>query len=152
MTLPRWLLRTREEPELCEQGACCSCSYRDAHYASSMVLLSPWYAVISGSGNVVTAHGYNNLTDAEREARIAQYIERDPKRPWPGSGRIKDFHTSIWTLIGHYQHGAGQRIEMVARDYHLPVQAVETAILFYRSDRRARMAIDGHLAANEPPA
>jgi hypothetical protein len=41
---------------------------------------------------------------------------------------------------------------MVARDYHLPVEAVETAILFYHTDRRARTAIDGHLAANEPPA
>jgi uncharacterized protein (DUF433 family) len=101
---------------------------------------------------VVTIQGQNNLTDAERAARIAQYIEQDPKRPWPGSERIKDFHTPIWALIGHYQHGAGQSIEMVARDYHLPVEAVETAILFYRTDRRARTAIDGHLAANEPPA
>ena len=100
---------------------------------------------------MVTVHGQDQMTDDERAARIAQYIEQDPKRPWPGSERLKEFHTPVWALVGHYTYGAGQSTEQVAHDYHVPVEAVETAILFYRMDRRARVAIDGHLAANEPP-
>ncbi len=101
---------------------------------------------------MVTVRGHEDMTDEERAVRIAQYIEQDPKRPWPGSERLKDFHTPVWALVGHYKHGTGQSIEQVAHDYHVSVGAVETAILFYRTDRRARVAIDGHLAANEPPA
>jgi hypothetical protein len=104
------------------------------------------------SANVVTIRGHENLTDEERTARIAQYIEQDPKRPWPGSERLRDFHTPVWALVGHYKHGTGQSIELVAHDYQVPVEAVEAAFIFYRTDRRARVAIDGHLAANEPPA
>jgi len=101
---------------------------------------------------VVTIRGHENMTNEERAARIAQYIEQDPKRPWPGSERLKDFHTPVWALIGHYKYGASENLELVARDYQLPVKVVETAILFYRTERRARVAIDGHLAASEPPA
>lgn len=101
---------------------------------------------------MVTVRGHGNMTDEERVARIAQYIEQDPKRPWPGSERLKDFHTPVWALVGHYKYGTGENLELVARDYQLPVEAVETAMLFYRTARRARVAIDGHLAANEPSA
>jgi len=101
---------------------------------------------------VVTIHGHENMTDEERAARIAQSIEQDPKRPWPGSVRLKDFHTPVWVLVGHYKHGAKEDLELVARDYQVSMETVETAILFYRTERRARVAIDGHLAANEPPA
>ncbi len=101
---------------------------------------------------MVTIRGYEQLTNDERAARIARDIEQDPKRPWPGSERLKDFHTPVWALVGHYKHGTGRSIEQVAHDYQVPMEAVETAILFYRTDRRARVAIDGHLAANEPPA
>ncbi|HEY8291057.1 MAG TPA: hypothetical protein VIG44_01150 [Thermomicrobiales bacterium] len=87
---------------------------------------------------MVTIRGQKDVTDEERAARIAQYIEQDPKRPWPGSERIKDFHTPVWALVGHYKYGTSQNIELVARDYQLPVAAVETAILFYRTNRRAR--------------
>ncbi len=41
---------------------------------------------------------------------------------------------------------------LVARDYQVSMETIETAILFYRTERCARVAIDGHLAANEPPA
>jgi len=92
------------------------------------------------------------MTDEERAARIAQFIEQDPNRPWPGSERLRDFHTPVWALVGHYKYSAGEDLGLVARDYQLPIEAVETALLFYRTDRRARVAIDGHLAANEPPA
>ena len=81
------------------------------------------------------------------EELIAQYIERNPHKPGLDEAWLKDFGVPVWALIGYLNLAVGGDVDRVAKDYHLPREAVEAAIAFYQ---RHRCRIDARIAANNP--
>jgi uncharacterized protein (DUF433 family) len=78
------------------------------------------------------------------EALIAQYLEPNPNRPGRANWRVKERGVSVWALVGHWE-AVGGDVEEVARDYLVPVEAVEAALAYYR---RNKVLIDDRLATN----
>jgi uncharacterized protein (DUF433 family) len=76
--------------------------------------------------------------------RIARWIESDPARPGPANARLKDYGIHVWALVGHLPAAQGDATQ-VARDYHIPVEAVQGALAFYDEHRSA---VDAKLEAN----
>jgi uncharacterized protein (DUF433 family) len=85
-----------------------------------------------------------SATPPGHDELICRYIEDDPARPGPIEARITQVGVPIWALIG-YLRAAGGDVEMVARDYEMPPDAVRAAIAFYRVHAAA---IDARIAAN----
>jgi hypothetical protein len=61
---------------------------------------------------------------------IEKWLEPDPNRPRPGDYRVKEYGTHVWALIGLLS-GNDWDVEETARDYEMPVEAVEAAVAFY---------------------
>jgi uncharacterized protein (DUF433 family) len=68
------------------------------------------------------------MTDNER---ITQHIELNPRRPDIANARLKEYGVAVWALIGYLRAARGD-MERVARDYDIPIEAVEAAISYYR--------------------
>jgi uncharacterized protein (DUF433 family) len=83
------------------------------------------------------------LKEREAIALIERHIEQDPSRPGPADARIIQYGVPVWTLVGSVQAADGEA-EPVSRDYQIPVEAVEAAIVYYL---RHKAAIDARLAA-----
>lgn len=83
------------------------------------------------------------VTKREREL-IDRWIEQNPRKPWEAEARIVTTGTSVWALVG-YMAAAENDLSRVAADYHLPEDAVEAALAYYRQHRQA---IDCRLAEN----
>ena len=77
--------------------------------------------------------------------RIKQFIEPSPDFRGLGYARLKESGVSVWAIIGYLYQAADGDIELVARDYDLPVEAIRAAIEFYNAHTEA---IDERLAAN----
>ena len=77
-------------------------------------------------------------------ALIERWVELDPARPGPAYARLTEYGIHIWALIGHLP-AAEDDVAQVASDYHIPVEAVEAALAYYR---RHRTAIDAKLEAD----
>lgn len=75
---------------------------------------------------------------------IVRWVEIDPARPGPANARLKEYGIHVWALIGHLPAAQGD-IGQVARDYHIPVDAVRAALAFYAEHRET---IDARLEAN----
>lgn len=78
---------------------------------------------------------------------ITRWIEPHPWKQGVEEARLRDSKISVWALVG-YLPMVEDDISIVARDYHIPVEAVEAAMLYYRQHQAA---IDARLAANSPP-
>ncbi len=81
------------------------------------------------------------------EDLIAQYIERNPNKPGLDEARLKNYHVSVWAIIGYLNLAVEGNVEHAAKDYGLPHEAVEAALAYYR---RHRCRIDVRIAANNP--
>ena len=85
-------------------------------------------------------------TRVDEQQLIEQYIDREWDR-YPGGradARLKGYGVPVWALIGH-MGGIEEDPARTARDYQLPVEAVEAALAYYR---RYRPYIDAHLLLN----
>lgn len=82
--------------------------------------------------------------EPEAEEFLTRNIALDPHHPSAMDARIVDFGVPVWAFIGDLK-AQGGKIEVVASDYDLPLDAVRAAELFYR---RHREAIDDRLAVN----
>jgi uncharacterized protein (DUF433 family) len=85
------------------------------------------------------------LKEREAIALIERHIEQDPSRPGLADARLIRYEIPVWTLIGAV-HAADGEAERVSRDYQVPVDAVEAAIVYYL---RHKAAIDARLVAQD---
>jgi uncharacterized protein (DUF433 family) len=81
------------------------------------------------------------MTDDEL---IAKYIERDPNKPGKSNAVISGYWYHIWVIIGDYLSNGCNTTE-TATGFHLPLEAVEAALAYYRKHKDA---IDMRLDAN----
>lgn len=79
----------------------------------------------------------------EREL-ISRWIVPNPYQPGEDEGRIRDTGVPVWALIGYLPAVADDPVQ-VARDYELPLEAIQAAIAYYQ---KHRAAIDARLAQN----
>ena len=80
----------------------------------------------------------------EQQQLIDRWIEQDPYKRGPADVRTTE-GVHVWALIG-YLPAVGNDIAQTARDYELPVEAVEAAVAYYETHREV---IDGRLEAND---
>jgi uncharacterized protein (DUF433 family) len=96
----------------------------------------------------LATHGERNgptqTLRASDDALISRYVEPHPHRHGPGDARIAEYGFSVWILIDAL-NAAGQDVNRVAREYHMPPDAVRAAIAFYEQHRDA---IDARIRAN----
>jgi uncharacterized protein (DUF433 family) len=69
---------------------------------------------------------------ATPDAVVARYIEPHPRKRDPAEARVAPSGTPVWSLIGHLI-GVDRDRERAARDYDLPVAAVDAAIAYYQA-------------------
>ena len=81
---------------------------------------------------------------AQDDELIAKWIERDPYHPGKGDARVKEYGVHVWALVGH-SWGVDGDATKVAKDYDLPLEAVEAALAYYR---RYAAFIDDRLEAD----
>lgn len=79
------------------------------------------------------------------DALIAQHIEENPRRPGPVHARLKESGVEIWALISYLQKAMQGDRHGTARDYDIPVEAVEAAEAYYD---RHRDLLDARIAVN----
>ena len=79
---------------------------------------------------------------------ITQYIEPNPHYPGIAEARLKRYGVAVWALIGQLPARAND-LAQVARDYDVPLEAVEAAYAYYQ---RHRAVIDARIGANAPDA
>ena len=79
------------------------------------------------------------------QALIARYIDANPHDRGAAEARLRDHGTSVWALVGYYLQAVGRDAEQVAHDYHLPREAVEAALAYYRQHQAL---IDARLLLN----
>ncbi len=82
----------------------------------------------------------------DNDEHITQYIELNPHYPGIAEARLKRYGVAVWALIGQLP-ARGNDLAQVARDYDVPVEAVEAAYAYYQ---RHRPVIDDRIAANAP--
>lgn len=85
-------------------------------------------------------------TQSRNDALIAAYIEPNPHHAGADEARLKQFGVSVWAIIDKYQTAKGD-IAQVARQYDVPVEAIEAAVAYYA---KHRAVIDNRRAANYP--
>ena len=61
---------------------------------------------------------------------ITTYIEPHPRKRDPAEARLVHSGTPVWSLIG-YLIGVDWDRERTARDYDIPIEAVDAAIAYY---------------------
>jgi uncharacterized protein (DUF433 family) len=84
-------------------------------------------------------------SDRRTEKLIRRYVELDPDRPSKAEARLKGYGVNVWVLAGYLRAGNGL-LDQAARDYHLPREAVEAALAYYR---RHRALIDDRIAGHD---
>lgn len=78
----------------------------------------------------------------DEERLIERYIEPDPLGVRISDAQLRDSGVSVWAMIGYLRLVDGD-VERTARDYDVPVEAVDAALAYYRLHRAA---IEGRLA------
>jgi uncharacterized protein (DUF433 family) len=86
----------------------------------------------------------SNTTDQEL---IDRFIELDSSGA-RADARVTGYGVHVWALVGYWQAN-GRDIDLVARDYELPREAVEAALAFYECHREI---IDDRMQANVIPS
>lgn len=77
---------------------------------------------------------------------IRDYVDADADEVPDGraEARLRDYGIPIWALVGQWQ-ALDQDAEEVAREYQIPLEAVEAALAYYR---RYKKYIDARLLLN----
>src|SRR5713226_8028601 len=71
----------------------------------------------------------------DEDALIAQYVEENPRRPGPLHARLKESGVEIWALISYLHKAMQGDRAATARDYDIPLEAVEAADAYYRRNQ-----------------
>ncbi len=80
----------------------------------------------------------------QRHDLAEDWIELDPARPGPQGARLREYGVPIWILVGYWK-GSGQDAAVVARDFDVPIEAVEAALAYYQ---RHPDVIDARITLN----
>ncbi len=80
----------------------------------------------------------------DESALINRWIDPESIARRVDAAWLVDSAVSVWALIG-YLDAVGGDMQQVARDYDVPLEAVEAAVAFYR---RHKILIDARIAAN----
>ncbi len=80
----------------------------------------------------------------DEDALVREYIEENPYHPGPADVRLRRAAVPVWALVNYWRAADGD-LERVARDYHLPAEAVQAALAYYR---RHEAVIAARIAAN----
>jgi uncharacterized protein (DUF433 family) len=75
---------------------------------------------------------------------VVAYVEPNPHRPGAANAWLVGYGVPVWALVGYLDVVKGD-IRRVAKDYDVPVEAVEAAMLYYAQHKTA---IDERIAAN----
>lgn len=90
-------------------------------------------------------HAGEGVALVDVDTLIARYIEENPRRPGPLHARLKESGVEVWALISYlYKAMQGDRAA-TARDYDVPLEAVQAADAYYH---RHRAVIDARIAVN----
>ena len=81
----------------------------------------------------------------DEEALIARYIVEDSGGLGPSGAWLRDYGTDVWALVGYWRDAVNGDISAAARDYEVPVEAVQAALAHYR---RHRESLDARIAWN----
>jgi len=79
---------------------------------------------------------------------IARYVEENPHYPGPADARLKDFGTAVWALISYLNGAVAGDVAQAAKDYDVPVEAVQAALAYYCQDAERRKLIDARITSN----
>lgn len=84
-----------------------------------------------------------SVSDGNDQELIDRFIETDPSGS-RADARVIGYGVPIWALVGYWQVN-GRDIDIVAKDYELPREAVQAAMVFYECYREI---IDDRMQAN----
>jgi uncharacterized protein (DUF433 family) len=85
------------------------------------------------------------LTDDRHDATlVAEHIDANPHGRGPSEARLAEHGTSVWAIVAYWNATNHDTVE-VARDFGVPVEAIEAALAFYR---RHKDLIDARLLLN----
>ena len=76
--------------------------------------------------------------------RVVTYVEPNPHRPGAANAWLVGYGVPVWALVGYLDVVNGD-IRRIAKDYDVPLEAVEAAMLYYGQHKTA---IDERIAAN----
>ncbi len=79
---------------------------------------------------------------------VRQYIEEDPVWSTPGEARLKGHGVEVWSIISYLRAMSGD-VDQVAAAHHLPREAVQAAVAYYRQHKRL---IDAEIDVKTIPA
>jgi uncharacterized protein (DUF433 family) len=79
---------------------------------------------------------------------IARYVEETPHYPGPADARLKEFGTAVWALVGYLKQAVAGDVAQAAKDYDVPLEAVQAALAYYRQDEGRRKLIDARITSN----
>lgn len=76
------------------------------------------------------------LSPEQIDALITTHLEPhgDPRKGEYGVYWLKESGVPVRAIIGYYQGGAEGDVDVVAKDYDVPREAVEAALAFYERD------------------
>lgn len=69
---------------------------------------------------------------ATTNVAVTAYIEQHPRKRDPAEARLVRTGTPVWSLIG-YLIGVNWDREKTARDYDIPLEALDAAIAYYHA-------------------
>jgi uncharacterized protein (DUF433 family) len=70
-------------------------------------------------------------TEARDEEFVAQHIDANPGGRGPAEARLAEYGTSVWAIVA-YWNAVDQDAGVVARDFEVPLDAIEAALAYYR--------------------
>jgi uncharacterized protein (DUF433 family) len=92
-------------------------------------------------------------SETASEEMIARWVQPNPHKEGPAEAWLPASGVSVWVLINQL-HLDGWKVERVAKDYQLPLEAVKAAVAYYERHKEiidARIAL-GRSAADVRPA
>lgn len=91
----------------------------------------------------------NQLRDAllhDPDERIRRWLEPDLRHLGAEEVRLRKYGVSVWAIVDKYHTFKGD-VPQAAREYDVPVEAIQAAIIYYQ---RNKEIIDNRRAANYP--
>lgn len=84
------------------------------------------------------------ITENEQQL-IERWIDPASRQYGRAEARLKQHGVSVWVLMSYWYYGQGN-VDVVAEEYHLPREAVEAALAYYRHHQKY---IDARILLNE---
>src|SRR5687767_9681794 len=71
------------------------------------------------------------VTESTQEALIERHIDANPHGRGPAEARLAEYGPAVWAIVAYWKAANGD-LRQVARDFEVPMEAVEAALAFYR--------------------